>query len=405
MTSMPGSTDPATPLPPPLSPHAVDPEVWAELAAMPLVDHHTHGVVSHDLGRGEFEAFISESDTAAIVGTSRFDSQLGFVVRRWCAPILDLPAFAQPEEYLRRRTELGSAEVNRRFLRAAGISDYLLDTGHRPDEILGVEQMADAADASGVEVVRLEQIVEDLVHGGIDPASLREAMSRELNRRLATAAGVKSIAAYRIGLDFDAARPTAEEVDEAAGAWMARCRWKQHVRLDDPVLIRAGLWNAVDHATAIQFHVGFGDPDVDLGRVHPLGLTDFLRRTRGSDVRVMLLHCYPFHREAGYLAHVFEHVYADVGLAVNYVGSQAPTIIAESLEVTPFTKSLFSTDAFGVPELHYLGAHLFRRGLAESLTTWAARDGWPAAEQIRVARLIGRENALRAYRLPLEPLS
>lgn len=393
MRPMPASTDSA-------SPRDVDPELWAELAAMPLVDHHTHGVVPHDLSRAEFEPFISESDTAAIAGTTRFDSQLGFVLRRWCAPLLDLPAFAQPDEYLARRTELGAAQVNSRFLRASGISDYLVDTGHRPDEILGVEQMAAASGAKAVEVVRLEQLVEDLARGGIDPGSLRGAMALELNQRLRNAVGVKSIAAYRIGLDFDASRPTAEEVDEAAGAWMARCRWRQNVRLDDPVLIRAGLWNAVDHATAIQFHVGFGDPDVDLASVHPLGLTDFLRRTRGSGIRVMLLHCYPFHREAGYLAHVFEHVFTDVGLAVNYVGSQSPTILAESIEVTPFAKSLFSSDAFGVPELHYLGAHLFRRGLAEALTVWATRDDWPAAEQIRVARLIGRENALRAYRLP-----
>ena len=393
MTSMPGSTDLPTP------PRGVDAALWSDLSTLPLIDHHTHGVVPHDLSRVEFEPFISESDAPAEAGTTRFDSQLGFVLRRWCAPVLGLPAFAEPDEYLARRRELGVAEVNSRLLRASGIGEYLIDTGHRPDEILGVEQMAAASGASGAEVVRLEQIVEDLVRGGIAPGSLRSAMMQELSRRLPNAVGVKSIAAYRIGLDFDPSRPSAEEVDEAADAWMARCNRRQQVRLDDPVLIRAGLWNAVDHTTAIQVHVGFGDPDVDMARVNPLCLTDFLRRSRGTGSRVMLLHCYPFHREAGYLAHVFEHVYSDVGLAVNYVGSQSATILAESLELTPFAKSLFSSDAFGVPELHFLGAHLFRRGLAEVLTAWAGRDDWPVAEQIRVARLIGRENAQRAYRL------
>lgn len=414
MTSMPASTDATDPETEPSgeridapravvtspAPSGTAPELWAQLSAMPLVDHHTHGVVTHDLGRAEFEGFISESDVAAADGTTTFDSQLGFAVRRWCAPVLDLPAFAEADDYLARRAELGAAEVNARLLQASGIGAYLLDTGHRAGEIYGPDEMADVGRASAHEIVRLESIVEELVRGGIDAASLRTTMSHELSRRLRTAVGVKSIAAYRIGLDFDPARPSAEEVDEAAGAWIARCRWKQSVRLDDPVLIRAGLWNAVDHATAVQFHVGFGDPDVDLARVNPLCLTDFLRRTRGSGIRVMLLHCYPFHREAGYLAHVFEHVYSDVGLAVNYVGSQAPGIIAESLELTPFAKSLFSGDAFGVPELHYLGAHLFRRGLAETLTAWAARDDWPVAEQVRVARMVGRENAVRAYRLP-----
>ena len=53
----------------------------------------------------------------------------------------------------------------------------------------------------------------------------------------------------------------------------------------------------------------------------------------------MLLHCYPFHREAGYLAQVFPHVYFDVGLAVNYTGRAAGAVLAESLELAPFGKA------------------------------------------------------------------
>ena len=77
----------------------------------------------------------------------------------------------------------------------------------------------------------------------------------------------------------------------------------------------------------------------------------------------MLLHCYPYHREAGYLAHCFEHVYADVGLAINYTGAQATQVIAESLELAPFHKALFSSDAWGAAELYSLGSILFRDGL------------------------------------------
>ncbi|WP_237767483.1 hypothetical protein [Serinicoccus sp. CUA-874] len=79
-----------------------------------------------------------------------------------------------------------------------------------------------------------------------------------------------------------------------------------------------------------------------------------MRLARGSGARFMLLHCYPYHREAGYLAHVFEHVYCDVGLAVTYTGAQSAQVIAESLELTPFAKALFSSDAFGAAELFHL---------------------------------------------------
>src|SRR5699024_1754798 len=95
--------------------------------------------------------------------------------------------------------------------------------------------------------------------------------------------------------------------------------------------------------------------------------------------------------------HVFEHVYCDVGLAINYTGAQSAQVIAESLELTPFHKALFSSDAFGVPELYHLGALLFRAGLAQALATWGQQ--WPLAEQQRIAALIGSQNARRVYRL------
>ena len=94
----------------------------------------------------------------------------------------------------------------------------------------------------------------------------------------------------------------------------------------------------------------------------------------------MLLHCYPFHRNAGYLAQVFPHVYLDVGLALNYVGARAAAVLAESLELTPFHKTLFSSDAFGLPELHHLGALLFRRAFDEVVGGWVDDGRWAAAD-------------------------
>ena len=94
------------------------------------------------------------------------------------------------------------------------------------------------------------------------------------------------------------------------------------------------------------------------------------------DVPVMLLHCYPYHREAGYLAQVFPHVYMDVGEAVNYTGARSPAVLAESLELAPFGKALFSSDAWGAAELHHLGALLWRRGMAAALARFVEAGEW-----------------------------
>jgi hypothetical protein len=58
-----------------------------------------------------------------------------------------------------------------------------------------------------------------------------------------------------------------------------------------------------------------------------------------------------------------------------------------------------SSDAFGLPELHYLGAIGFRRDIALVTGRFVADGAWTAADADRVAALIGSGNANRAYRL------
>jgi len=229
-------------------------ELDAAVGAIALVDHHVHPALATELSHGELEELITESDRPVPPGTTRFDSQLGIAIRRWCCPVLGLPASAPAQAYIDRRRELGAAGVTRRLLRAAGVSQLLL-------------------------------------------------------------------------------------------------------------------------------------------------LRGFCELTQERAVPLMLLHCYPYHRQAGYLAHAYPHVYVDVGLAINHVGARAPAVVAESLELAPFGKVLFSSDAWGPPELHYLGALLWRRATVGVLGAWVESGEWALADAIRVAEMIGAGNARRVYRL------
>ncbi|MGH3566406.1 MAG: amidohydrolase family protein [Pseudonocardia sp.] len=359
--------------------------------ALRLVDHHVHGASTADLDRIGFEAGLTESAWPAPSGTSHLDSQLGFAVRRWCAPVLDLPPHVDVDTYLARRHELGAAEVTRRFLAASGIGWFLVETGYQAAEILGPSQMARVAGARAAEVVRLESVAEEVVGRGPDAARFADAFATALDERARCAVGLKSVIAYRFGLDFDPEPPSPAEVGRAAGRWL-----RDGGRLTDPVLLRHLLWVGVERGLPLQFHVGYGDPDLTLHRCDPSLMTDFLRRVQ---VPVMLLHCYPYQRTAGYLAAVFPHVHVDVGLAVNYTGTRSRAIVAESLEVTPFGKLLFSSDAWGPPELHFLGATLWRRAIIDVLGEWVESGEWSKADAVRVAGLVGAGNARRVYGL------
>jgi predicted TIM-barrel fold metal-dependent hydrolase len=363
----------------------------AAVEALPLVDHHVHGAATAPLDVAALAAGLTESSFPAAPGTTYLDSQLGFAVRRWCAPVLDLPPHTDAATYVARRSELGVEEITRRLLTASGIGYFLVETGYRADEILAPAGMAAAAGARAAEVVRLEAVAEQVGEAGTDAAGFADAFTAALHERARSAVGLKSVMAYRYGLDFDPEPPTAAEVRAAAGRWL-----RTGGRVSDPVLLRHLLWTGVGTGLPLQFHVGLGDPDLTMHRTDPSLMTEFLRRV---DVPVLLLHCYPHHRTAAYLAAVFPHVYMDVGLAVNFTGARSRAIVAESLEVAPFGKVLFSSDAFGPPELHHLGALLWRRAMIALLGEWVADGDWSTADAVRVAEMIGSGNARRVYGL------
>jgi predicted TIM-barrel fold metal-dependent hydrolase len=80
-------------------------------------------------------------------------------------------------------------------------------------------------------------------------------------------------------------------------------------------------------------------------------------------------------------------------------GARARAFVAESLEVAPFGKLLFSSDACGPAELHYLGALLWRRAMASVLGEWVQSGEWSSTDAIRVAQMVGADNTKRVYRL------
>ena len=248
-------------------------ELLGCVAEQPLVDHHCHGVLVRDADEATLESMLNEGAAPNLTtgrGGSMFDSQAGFAFRRLCPPVLGLPPHAELPDYVLRRAELGATEVSKRFLVAAGMSALCVDTGYTPEPITSPAELGGLAGATAHEIVRLERVAEDVVAAGIGAAGFADAVRSALATRTASAVGVKSIAAYRTGLDLDPERPSDAEVTAAAGRWLAA--WTTQTgppRIADQTLQRA---------------------------------------TEPAGTPVMLLHNYPYHREAGYLAQVFPHV-------------------------------------------------------------------------------------------------
>ena len=341
-----------------------------------------------DLDRARFESLLNEASSPSPLGTTLLDSMLGLALRRHCAPLLDLEPLAPAEAYLARRTQLGGAEVSARLMEACGIGTLLVDTGLGPEELCGPGDLAALCGGRAREVVRLERLAEEvLARGSADVVG-------EIEERLrhGGAIAAKSIAAYRVGLDLPADKPS----DDAYAAALAE---GDPQRLAHPVVSAWLAHTALEVGLPLQVHTGYGDADLDLAAADPLRLTAFLRATRELGVPVLLLHTWPYHRRAAYLAQVYDHVFLDLGLTTHNTGAFAAGVLRETLEIAPFGKLLFSTDAYGLAELYLLGAVLFRRALEAVLGDLVEAGDASGADALRIADLVVRENARRVYGL------
>jgi uncharacterized protein len=322
-----------------------------------LVDHHAHGILRAPPGTlDEFRGLFSESEDPRQwphVAT-------GVTYRR---VVRTLAGFfgCEPTEaaVFAHRRSLDPLEYAGALLRATGTETLLVDDGFPPPaESVEWAELGRVAGASSAPIMRIERV---FAAGGVDAVRRAVASAREDGF-----VGLKTIAAYRGGLDLSLVG--ADVRDGLLAALEANA--------EDPL--------------PVQVHCGFGDADLSLPLARPGLLKPLIERF--DTTPFVLLHCYPFVREAGWLAHVYPNVWFDLSLTIPHV-SQAETAVREALELAPVSKLLYASDAARAPELYFVAATWWRDALAAVLPELSGDE----AE--RDARLILRENAVSLYRL------
>ena len=288
--------------------------------------------------------------------------------------------------YERRRTS-DPDEYAATLLRATRSEWLLIDVGFpAPGSGPDWERMGHLAGCAAAPVVRIETLADDGIARGLDLDELRELVRTEVAAaRDHGYVALKTIAAYRSGLDVTAPDPrTAAEVLAARAPRLAA------KPLVDLLLLDALEANA-DEPLPVQVHCGFGDSDLALPRADPGHLKPLIERF--ATTPFVLLHCYPYIREAGWLAHVYANVYFDLSLTIPHV-SRPAEVVRQALELAPTSKLLYASDAARAPELYPLAARWWREALAEVLG-----KALPAREAEEAGRRVLRENALGLYRL------
>jgi uncharacterized protein len=294
---------------------------------------------------------------------------------------------ATEEAVFERRRDSDPDEYAATLLRATGTDWLLIDTGFpTPGESVGWDMMGRLAGCHAAPVLRIEALAEEGIARGLDLDALRELVRTEVGAaREGGHVALKTVAAYRSGLDVGP--PDAAGAAEALAAGAARLAAKPLVDL----LLHDALEANAAEPLPVQVHCGFGDSDLLLPRADPSHLKPLIERF--ATTPFVLLHNYPYVREAGWLAHVYANVFFDVSLTIPHV-SRPAEMLREALELAPTSKLLYASDASRAPELYPLAALWWRAGLAEVLG-----EALPAGAAEAAGRRVLRENALALYRL------
>lgn len=288
------------------------------------------------------------------------------------------------------------------LLRRSGTGVMLLDHGFTSGDTFTMTEHAQAIAIQQHEVVRLEVLAEQLIAGvpSVDEwfAAVR---SRLRDAAKSGAVGVKTIAAYRAGLRLRPVRPGEAETDFArlrtAASRGERLRLSG-APLVHPLLLEAAL-ECRDLGVPLQVHCGFGDPDEDLAESSPLGLRPLLTDPRFEGLQVVLLHCYPFHREAAYLCSVHPGVFMDLSLTLPLAGLDGGRALREALGLCPWTKLLYASDASRLPEVFLVAAAVHREALAGAFAELVSQGILSHDEAVAAGAQVLAENARRLYRL------
>jgi uncharacterized protein len=293
----------------------------------------------------------------------------------------------------------GYTEYVHRLWASVGLRSLVMDFGY-PVPNLEMVAVRRELPAEIIPIFRIETLINDLLHTDCGWDEFRRRFDDTIAEALTHGGyrGLKSIIAYRTGLDISPLSRTPDQGLRALDGIRRGLGGGSMKALRDHLLCRA-LELSIEHDMPMQIHTGMGDYEVNLLLCRPAYLMELLRFPAYRACRVILVHTgYPYHREAGYLANVLPRVYCDLSEGIPFAGHAARRIISEVLEMAPLNKVLYGSDGFAIPEINFSSAALGKQALAEALDDLVAAGMLADADAQRAGAMILAENALALYR-------
>jgi hypothetical protein len=377
-------------------------DLMEEIGQIGFVDHHVHQPYkrAHAIPVEELRRPFTEASNPA-VWTENLHTLVGY---RWMVRELARLVGAEPTEaaVLAARNAMDATRYHRLLADAANLEACYADDLFAFGQCYTIDEWQALIERPVHRVLRVEIFVEQ---GYADCPTLDDALHRlaeEIVHPSRPLVSLKSIAGYRSGLAFDP--PSATQRHAAADAYT---RLRDAVlaggsgRIAEKALVDTIVWTALEtgapQGLPMQFHIAFGDDDIVMTKNDPTLMRALFQHEPFRASPLVLLHCYPFHQQAGYLASIYPNVYVDLGLTIPVVGPGAARVLAEVLEMCPTRQLLASTDGHMEPEFQWFSIFVWRWAITRVLEGYVSDGVLEAEDAVTIAQAALRENSLRIY--------
>ncbi|KAF4633651.1 hypothetical protein G7Y89_g4467 [Cudoniella acicularis] len=400
-------------------------ELITAIRTTPIIDNHAHPLLIPSAhGKYPLLAITTEAHGDAMKAATSSLSHIRAV--KQLSKILGcLATWEAVVEAIKKEREKPDDAWMKQCLE--GIETILVDDGlDGKDEVFDYSWHDRLTRSKCKRIVRIEKVAEEIIEGLLNEEGITLGLAvQHFGRRFTDAirkaildpevVGFKSVICYRTGLDVSTCSNEEFFVEfKSLFSELEEAEAKTFKRIDRQII----NWCLVNLTADLirdsprpkkpfQFHTGLGDNDITLTRSSPSQLQPFIRRY--PTVPIVLLHAsYPWTKEAGYLASVYQNVYADIGEVFPFLSKDGQEkVIREILELCPTEKVLWSTDGHWFPETYLLAVMQVREALEIVLPEYV-REGAMTVLQAKKAvedMFFKTSNDLYGLGLPLRPLS
>ncbi|WP_141334941.1 amidohydrolase family protein [Paenibacillus sp. tmac-D7] len=377
-----------------------------DLSKLPIIDDHCHPFM---LTR-EVREFDNCFTLSLIPPRSRDNRNtlLFKLVRRELIPFLQVNPGITDDELINVRNELyrsnPKAYVDKLF-QDAGIESLLVDYGFpvmgsrlSQDELDWFHHMSSSVTTRRIH--RVEATYHKLFEERVGFDELVETYIRELRDEVENQGTIafKTVIAYHTGLHLK--KISKEQAAKSYSSFLADAGNRQAEKEVRDYLVLLSFELCLEYDIPIQMHSGAGDaPLLDVKQSSPLLMHDIVSDPYYQGVKIIFIHtAYPFVEEAGYLVNQYHNIYLDLSSMVPFSSIGIYAKLRQIFEMAPFTKVMYGSDGFNIPEISWLGGKLIRQELGKVLGDFVEEGIIDEEYAYKAAAMILSENARDLYK-------